>query len=178
MQSKCVKILLTGPPGCGKTTAITKIVAGLSGRNVAGFYTREIREGGVRKGFGWQRLDDAAGILAHVNIKSRFRVGRYGVDIPGFEKDVVGVLDVNRNDAELFVLDEIGKMECFSEKFVTAVRGLFNSDKSVLATVAQKGSGLIGEIKQHPGTEVINLTRQNRDQIVTELIRKMSFLGK
>ena len=178
MQSKYVKILLTGPPGCGKTTAITKIVAGLPRTNVAGFYTREIREGGVRKGFRWKRLDGAAGTLAHVNIKSRFRVGRYGVDIPGFERDVAGVLDVNRSDVELFVLDEIGKMECFSEKFVTAARGLFNSEKSVLATVAQKGLGLIAEIKQHPGTELINLTRQNRDEIVTELIRRMSVLGK
>jgi len=178
MPAQCVKILLTGMPGCGKTTAITKIVAALGRENVSGFYTREIREGRSRRGFRWERLDGAAGTLAHIEIRSQFRVGKYGVDIAGFENHVVPVLDAGRNDVKLFVLDEIGKMECFSKKFVSAVRGLFQSEKSVLATVAQKGTGLISEVKQYPGTELITLTRHNRDAIVAELIQRISLLGK
>ncbi len=174
MPLECVKILLTGSPGCGKTTAIKKIAGGLGRTSVAGFYTEEIRKGGRRKGFRWQRLDGAAGILAHVDIKSRFKVSRYGVDVSGFEKDVVPVLDVNRSDAELFVLDEIGKMECFSKKFVTAVRDLLASDRSVLATVAQKGSGLISEVKEYAGTELITLTKDNRDEVVTDIAGRVS----
>jgi nucleoside-triphosphatase len=178
MPSECVKILLTGLPGCGKTTAITKIVAGLGRENVTGFHTREIREDNVRKGFRWKRLDGTAGILAHVDIKSRFKVGKYGVDIAGFENDVVPVLDVSRSDAGLFVVDEIGKMECFSGKFVAVVRKLLASDKSVLATVAQKGSGLIREVKRYPGTELVALTKNNRDEIVTDIIGRLSHLGE
>jgi nucleoside-triphosphatase len=166
--------MLTGPPGCGKTTAITKVAAGLDTQNAAGFYTQEIREGGKRKGFRWQRLDGAAGILAHVDIKSRFKVGKYGVDVSGFEKDVVPVLDVGRSDAELFVIDEIGKMECFSKKFVAAIRELFASERSVLATVARKGSALIAEVKEYPGTELITLTKDNRDEVVADIITRLS----
>jgi nucleoside-triphosphatase len=154
------------------------MIAGLRRENVTGFHTREIREDNVRKGFCWECLDGAAGILAHVDIKSRFKVGRYGVDVAGFENDVVPVLDAGRSDAELFVLDEIGKMECLSDKFVAAVRGLFASDKSVLATVAQKGSGLIREVKRCPGTELITLTKNNRDEIVTDIIRRLTHLGE
>ena len=178
MPWECVKILLTGLPGCGKTTAIMKILAGLGRENVTGFHTREIRQGNVRKGFRWQRLDGAVGILAHVDIKSRFKVGKYGVDVSGFENDVVPVLDVSRGDAELFVLDEIGKMECLSGKFVAAVRRLFESDISVLATVAQKGGGLVREVKRCPGTELIALTRNNRDDVVTDIIRRLSHPGE
>jgi len=178
MPSKCVKILLTGLPGCGKTTAIVKIIAGLACENMAGFYTQEIRQRNVRKGFSWRRLDGAAGTLAHVAIKSRVKVGRYGVDVAGFENNVVPVLDPDQDNVELFVLDEIGRMECLSKKFVAAVRRLFGSEKCVLATVAQKGSGLIAEIKSHPGTELITLTRDNRDEMVAEIIRRLSFLGK
>jgi nucleoside-triphosphatase len=176
MSSKSVKILLTGLPGCGKTTAIIKIIAGLDCEKVAGFYTEEIRKNDIRKGFCWKRLDGVEGILAYVNIKSRYKVGKYGVGVAGFEKSVVPILEVEQSDAELFVIDEIGKMECLSEKFIDAVRGLFASDKSVLATVAQKGSSLISEVKNYPGIQLFKLTHQNRDKTIGEILQILSFL--
>lgn len=178
MSSKSAKILLTGLPGCGKTTAVMQIIANLDSKKVTGFYTQEIREKNVRKGFSWKRLDGAEGILAHVDIKGHFRVGKYGVDVAGFEKYVVPILDIQQTDAELFVLDEIGKMECLSEKFAAAVRQLFASDKSVLATVAKKGKGLISEVKNYPDTQLFNLTTQNRDKIIAEISQTLSFLKK
>ena len=178
MSSKSAKILLTGQPGCGKTTAIMRIIASLDGGKVAGFYTQEIRENNTRRGFRWKRLDGAAGILAHVDIKGRFKVGKYGVDVADFEKSVVPFLDAERTNAELFVIDEIGKMECFSEKFVAVTRRLFASDKSVLATVARKGAGLISEVKNYPGTQLFKLTRENRDKTIDEILQLLSFMGR
>jgi nucleoside-triphosphatase THEP1 len=174
MMPKSAKILLTGLPGCGKTTAVMKIIANLDPKKVAGFYTQEIRENNTRKGFSWTRLDGVTGILAHINTKSSYKVGKYGVDIVGFEKSVMPVLDIERSNAELFIIDEIGKMECFSKKFVTAVRRLFASDRSVLATVAQKGTGLISEVKNYPDTKLFNLTIQNRGKIIAEISRIFS----
>jgi len=171
MSSKSAKILLTGLPGCGKTTTVVQIIAELGPKKVAGFYTQEIRRNNERKGFYWNRLDGADGILAHIDIKGPLRVGKYGVDVAGFEKSVVPILDAEKTDAELFVIDEIGKMECLSEKFVGAVRLLFASDKSVLATVAQKGGGLIREVKNYPGTKLFNLTRQTRDKTIAEILQ-------
>lgn len=178
MSSKSAKILLTGLPGCGKTTAVMKIIENLNCEKVAGFYTQEIRKNDTRKGFCWTGLDGATGILAHINIKGPFRVGKYGVDVAGFEEAVVPVLDVERADAELFILDEIGKMECFSERFVAAVRRLFASEKSVLITVARKGAGLISEVKNYPGTRLFNLTRENRDETIAEILQILSFLRR
>lgn len=178
MSSKSAKILLTGLPGCGKTTAVIQIIESLNCKKVAGFYTQEIREARLRKGFSWARLDGAAGVLAHVDIKGTFRVGKYGVDIAGFEKSVVPVLDIERSDTELFVIDEIGKMECLSEKFVAAVHQLFASNKSVLATIAQKGYGLISEVKNYPGTRLFNLTHQGRDETISEILQILSFLRR
>jgi nucleoside-triphosphatase len=182
MPSKSAKILLTGLPGCGKTTAMIQIANTLNRQDglrqhskVAGFYTQEIREGSIRKGFRWRRLDGTEGILAHIDIKSPFKVGKYRVDVAGFEKSVVPVLDVDKTDAELFIIDEIGKMECMSEKFVTAVRRLFASEKSVLATVAQKGTAFISEIKNYPGTKLFRLTHQNRDKIIAEISQTLFF---
>jgi nucleoside-triphosphatase len=174
VKSKSAKILLTGLPGCGKTTAVIKIISTLNTDKVAGFYTQEIRENNIRKGFSWTRLDGATGILAHANTKSPCKVGKYGVDISEFEKSVVPILD---SDAELFIIDEIGKMECFSKKFVAAVRRLFASDKSVLATVARKGSGLISKVKSYPGTKLFSLTAKNRDETIAEILQIFIELG-
>ncbi len=176
--SESAKILLTGPPRCGKTTAVMQIVTSLNREKVAGFYTQEIRQGSIRKGFSWQRFDGVTGTLAHIGIKGPFRVGKYGVDVAGFEKSVVPILDAERTDAELFVLDEIGKMECLSTKFVDAIRKLFKSNKSILATVALKGTGLISGVKNYPNTKLFNLTRQNRDKTIDEILQSLCFLKK
>ena len=153
-------------------------MAELNCKSVTGFYTEEIRENNTRKGFCWKRLDGADGILAHMNIKGRFKVGKYGVDVAGFEQAVVPILDIERTGTELFVIDEIGKMECFSEKFVAATCRLFVSDKSVLATVARKGAGLISEVKNDPGTQLFNITRENREKTIAEISQLLSFLGR
>ncbi len=169
-------MLLTGWPGCGKTTAVRGIVERLAGVKAAGFYTEEIRVGGVRKGFSWKRLDGAEGVLAHVDIRSGARVGKYGVDVVGFEKDVVDVIEGLKGEAEVFIIDEIGKMECFSPKFVELMRGLLGSEVSVVATVAKKGGGFIAEVKQWPGVRVIELTGGNQEQVVSEVAEMIKTL--
>ncbi len=149
-----------------------RIVESFDPKKVNGFYTQEIRRGGNREGFKWRCLDGREGTLAHINIKGQARVGRYGVDVEGFEKSVVPVLEA---DTELIVIDEIGKMECFSEKFNAVVRKLFKSDKAVLATVALKGGGIISEVKKFADVRMFNLSKQNCDEAVSEILRMFAF---
>ncbi len=172
MANAPIRILLTGAPGSGKTTAIRKIVDALDRkRKVAGFYTEEIREAGTRVGFRWHRLDGRTGTLAHINIKGPHRVSKYAVDLESFDREAVSVLNP-KADVDAFVVDEIGKMECFSTEFVAAIRRLLSSDKSILATIAEKGSGLIREVKSYPGVELVHLTRDNRDEMVQEVAKR------
>ena len=105
MSRELHKILLTGSPGCGKTTAVMKIVHALNKAKIAGFYTEEIREAGRRKGFRWHRLDGRTGVLAHVDIKSPHRVGKYGVDIESFDRQAVPAIDPEITPADLFAVD-------------------------------------------------------------------------
>jgi nucleoside-triphosphatase len=172
------KILITGIPGCGKTTAVMQIIEQLDPLMIAGFYTQEIRNKGIRKGFRWISLDGSDGILAHVDNIGRCKVGKYSVDVSGFEKSIVPMLNPEQPEIKLFVIDEIGKMECLSQQFKSAVLQLLTSQKSILATIAKKGTGLIAEAKKCPGIKFFDLTRENYDQTVTDILKRFSSLSK
>jgi len=132
MRLRHAKTLITGKPGVGKTTLVQKIIERMQSVNMAGFCTAEIRGMGSRLGFELQGLNGERRILAHVEIDSKHRVGKYGVDTRGFE-EFLAALGLLNPDVELIVIDEIGKMELFSDRFRSLVRNALNSDKQVLA---------------------------------------------
>ncbi len=163
-------LLITGLPGTGKTTLMRKLTIRLAGLNPVGFLTEEIREGGLRQGFRLLSLDGKEGTLAHVGIHGRNRVGRYGVDVKGFETFLAD-LDLENSGAALVFIDEIGKMESMSPLFTSLVRRLLASRKTVVATVALKGGGLIAELKENPDCEIREVTPANRESLPDELAR-------
>jgi nucleoside-triphosphatase len=167
-------ILLTGRPGVGKTTVITRLAERLADRTIAGFYTGEIREGGQRQGFGVTTFSGGSGVLARVGVRSRQRVGRYGVDVAAFEQLVLPEL---ARACDVVLIDEIGKMECFSSRFVDVVRQLLDSASPVVATVAASGGGLIAEAKSRPDAEVWQVTRENRDGLPQRLAERVLATG-
>ena len=168
-------ILITGLPGIGKTTLIRNIAQGLKDLRPAGFVTGEIREGGIRKGFELVSLVGKRGMLAHVDLRSSSRVGRYGVDIPGFE-GFLATIPLHDTAIDLIIIDEIGKMECFSDTFTSMVRTFLDSGKAVIASVALKGSGFIQEVKGRADVTLIEITPKNRDALlreITQMVRQI-----
>ena len=77
-------LILTGAPGVGKTTVLTKTVDALKakGVSVGGMISREVRESNVRVGFEILDLTNGKhGWLAHVNCQSGPQVGKYHVNL-------------------------------------------------------------------------------------------------
>jgi len=157
-------LLLTGHPGVGKTTVIQQVAAVL-GPRAGGFYTEEISGPGGRKGFRLVTLDGREAVMAHVDIRTRHRVGRYGVDVATL--DSVGVAAIRKaidsRDAVAVVIDEIGKMEMFSGEFRGAVLKAMSSSKIVVATVMQKNHDWVSALKAMPQVTVWEITEANRD---------------
>jgi nucleoside-triphosphatase len=157
-------LLVTGRPGSGKTTLIESVVQKYAG-DAGGFYTREIREHGVRKGFSIVTLDGETGILAHVDVNSPVRVSKYGVDVKALESVAVRALRRAVEGKKVAVIDEIGRMEMASEEFWRSVLEALASDCIVLATIQQHPHPFTDAIKRRADTRVFQLTSENRGAV-------------
>ena len=162
-------LLVTGPPGCGKTTLVRRVVQELGDLPMAGFYTEEIREGRVRAGFALVGLDGKRSVLSHVRFPGPRRVGRYGVDIDGFEA-FLGALPFGDPGLRLLVIDEIGKMECLSGYFRSFLIARLESPVPVLATIALRGTPSIEEIKKRPDVRIVTMSGENREEKFREVL--------
>jgi nucleoside-triphosphatase len=162
-------LFVTGVPGSGKSTVIRKLAKLLDDRP-GGFYTEEMRTRGERRGFRLVRFDGGEAIIAHVDFPKTHRVGKYGVDVAALDKASEDAL-APRRGVSLYLVDEIGKMECLAERFVARMRDLLDSSRTVIATVASRGDGLIAEVKRREDCEVWALTRANRDAMPERVLR-------
>jgi nucleoside-triphosphatase len=162
-------ILLTGAPGGGKTTLLRRVVGRLD-RPVGGFYTQEIRSGGARQGFEIVTMDGRRGRLAHVGIRGRPRVGKYGVDLATLERLAVTSIREAVASGALVVIDEIGPMEILSGPFCTAVLEALESGSPVLGTIVQRRQPFADQVKALPGVTLLKVRRGDQEALLTRIL--------
>lgn len=172
-----VNLIITGLPGVGKSSLVNKIVEEVRSRNriVGGITTPEVREKNIRIGFLIvDLLTGEKDFLAKVDAKSQYKVGKYGVLQENIKKIGVKALTQAIKKSDLIVIDEIGKMELLASEFVSAVREIFDSSKPVLGTLGKNVQHpFINEIKNRRDVEILNLTRDNRNEVYQQVFTKI-----
>ncbi|KAK1791370.1 hypothetical protein P4O66_013383, partial [Electrophorus voltai] len=149
----------------GKTTLVQKVceVMVSGGVSLNGFYTEEVRESGRRVGFDVVTVTGERGPLSRVGNegsvgKREYKVSQYVVDLSSFENLALPLFqNMGEGSRRVFVIDEIGKMELFSQTFIQAVRQALDSSDCILGTIpTPKGKplGLVEEIRARKDVKV------------------------
>jgi len=163
--------LVTGKPGIGKTILVERVMAHLRGSlRLAGFTTTELRgPGKQRLGFCVRTVEGKQAEPARVGLRSRVRVGRYGVNLEAFGR--LALPDLARRDVDLVVIDEIWKMECASDQFRSEVKKALDDPVNVLATLGISDLPFLQAVRQRSDAELLTLTERNRDTFLPGVFR-------
>jgi len=169
-------LLLTGQPGVGKTTVVTRLYSYYSARGlrIQGISTREIRENGVRLGFKIRDVGTGReGWLARKDYSAGPRVGPYHVISEDLENiGVVGLQQAIQGPADMIVVDEIGPMEMTSPAFRNVISAILSGERPTVATV-KLGSRYPEVERIRVRSTQLEITKENREEIfhkVTEYV--------
>ena len=168
--------LVTGPPGVGKSTLVSKVVLRLksAGVIVGGCITSEKRVGGNRVGFEVKDLSTGKrGELASVASKFGPRVGRYRVNLIDLARVGASGLESAASVSELIVVDEVGPMELVSPEFRRAVARCAATGKPMLAVVHERMEDDLLDKLRSEAEEVVILSPENRDGAADDLGSKL-----
>ncbi|MFX1510270.1 MAG: NTPase [Promethearchaeota archaeon] len=169
-----VNVLVTGLPGCGKSTLVNRLLATAQqqGFKVGGIRTPEFRDF-TKKRVGFFIQDIASGeqlIMASVKIESPVSVGRYRVNLEAIQQIGVAAINAAIEKADLIVIDEIGKMELAVSDFLPTVLKALNSTKPVLGTIGLRLKiPAISKLKTRSDVTLLTLKPENRTQIYQEI---------
>jgi nucleoside-triphosphatase len=176
-MNRGIKIGITGLPGAGKTHALLKVIEMLEADDlkVGGMITEPIIEDNKRIGFyviDWQTKKKS--VLADVDVHSKFMVGKFGVDLNALENVGVAALTRACEQADVVVIDEVGKMEVESEKFVAAVKAALDVDKPIILTLHKKSRNpLLQDIRRRDDIRILEVTPINRNLLPYKIMKLM-----
>lgn len=163
-----MKILLTAPPGIGKSTVIESVVRQFP-KNKHGIVAREILNAeGKRVGF--TSVNDAGQSRQFMFLAKTPGTGSIGgefdVDINAVDNFVVPELQKALEDPQgLTYVDEIGRAQAKSEAFLSLLRELFQRDCKILGAIVYEPEPWSIEFKQNQSVCVIELNKENREAL-------------
>jgi nucleoside-triphosphatase len=178
VERQHLRLALVGEPGTGKTTIAEQLVRLLrkQGTPVGGFVTAELREGGKRVGFVCRDLAGGYKTIAHTNWSTGPRVGRYRVDIAGFESIALTALAQPAVE-RVVIVDELGPMELLSMEFIRRFWRLLEEPLPVVMTMHSRAHPVTDKLRRRVDVEVIDVTLKNRDGLPVVLHHRLRGLA-
>ena len=161
--------LITGMPKSGKTRLVQEIIDALKKRGfrIGGFISPEETRHGTRTAFHVVNVDTGEmALLASVDGDGP-KVSKYHVDIRSFESVAVPCMQ-QCGKYDVFVIDEIGRMEMKSSRFSALLDALLDSETPFIATV---GKDYVERYGTHG--EVFTLEEGNRERVFARVLRKI-----
>src|SRR3989442_9147698 len=176
-MGEALKIGITGLPGAGKTYCLLKVIEMLEGDGlkVGGMITEPIVKRNRREGFyvmDWATKEKR--VFASREITSKTMGGRFGVAISALEEGGVNALRGATANADVIVIDEVGKMEVEPPNFVLAVKDALEADNPLLLTLHKKSPNpLLQDIRRPDHVRIPDVTMVNRNLLPYKIAKPM-----
>lgn len=168
-----MKIFITGMPACGKTTLIKQLMKKI--KEYVALISEEIRTKGIRKGFSLSLILDGKKVETNylaltekIENKKAIKFRKYFVFIDNIDEIIAGLEKIWQS-REIIFIDEIGKMEFFSEKFKKFINTLLKSNRIVIATLHR-----VYVKKFEKYGKIYWLTKENFDEVFKEIYKAIS----
>ena len=175
-------ILITGVPHSGKSTLIKSIISNVEKK--VGFLTNEILENDQRIGFEIETSNSERFMLADINKKTNYQLSKYYVNVENLDKAIFSLPRYNMND--LLYIDEIGRMELYSENFKKLTSKYLNSDNICVATITKVYTDeYIEGVKRRNDIILVGLTEENRpkkaifiEKLINKIIKAKGYISE
>ncbi len=102
-------------------------------------------------------------------------MGKYAVNLADIQR--IGVTAIRRaiTEADVIAVDELGPMELNSMPFILAVEAALASPKHLVGTIHKRASHhLVTAIKSNPSYKIEEVTTQNRNEIPSKIVQRIS----
>lgn len=106
--------------------------------------------------------------MASVDINSNKRVSKYQVDVDAIDR-IVKKMKAGLEEAVIIFVDEIGKMELYSQRFKDTVEEILDSNKTVIATIQLSENLFIKKIMNRGDCKVYFLERNNQKKVLNAI---------
>lgn len=165
-------IFLTGEKHIGKSTLIQSILDKLN-LPVGGYVTERVT-GNNKTTYIVRSLYNSSEsyTIANVNTVDRSRE----VFMDSFDVGIVSILEKSFENRNLIVLDELGFFENDSRIFKHKVFELLDSNKIILGVIKDYNCEFLNDIKKRDDVLLIRITKENREEILNELINTINNL--
>ncbi len=161
-----VKIGITGPVGSIKAEALNKIMEMLrnQGKEVQGVMVGEVFTNNKLTGYTIFDIYSKKKVqFADITLVSRIKIDKIGVDTRLLDEVIVPSLQRAREQADVIVIDEIGKLEVTSKNAQKEINETLNYTKPMIVTVHKKSRNpVLQEIRALEGVRVFDITPINK----------------
>lgn len=173
-----IKIGITGLPGAGKTITLLRVIDMLKTNDITigGMINEPVFEGKYRTGFSTRNLiTGEKEIFARTNHESKIMVEKLGVDIDILEKTGVNAIKYARENCDVVIIDEVGRLEMESELFVQTVKDTLDASKPMIITLHKKSRNpLLQDIRRRDDIRILEVTPTNRSLLPYKIVRLMN----
>ncbi|PNR87778.1 hypothetical protein X925_08800 [Petrotoga sp. 9T1HF07.CasAA.8.2] len=167
-------IFLTGSIGIGKSTIIRKVINQLS-LHVCGFSVD--REGKKNNWNAFYLVEASSFNNGDRSKKSKYNrfafrndySTNWEINIQVFNEIGVKLL-TNIDNADIVIMDELGRFELTAYQFQQKVYEVLNSDKPVLGVIKDESNPFLDDIRNRKDVQIFRVTLENREEVYKEVL--------